>query len=115
MAGTGERGRSAPAGRARGGGTWLGRTGAGYRERLRHLRLRGSVEAYVDGELTGVRRARVAEHLTACRACSGTAEALRLIKRSLRSAPDRAPEPLSAPRLRRYVHRLGRDVPPPTR
>jgi hypothetical protein len=44
----------------------LRQTWAESRERLRHLRLRGCVEAYVDGELTGTHRARVAAHLARC-------------------------------------------------
>ncbi|MBS2963555.1 zf-HC2 domain-containing protein [Actinocrinis puniceicyclus] len=63
----------------------------GCRQRAEHLRLHALVGAYVDGELTGMRRARVAAHLAVCFACSGYAEALRLIKQSLRSSPHRTP------------------------
>ncbi|WP_149824344.1 zf-HC2 domain-containing protein [Streptomyces tailanensis] len=52
------------------------------RERLRHLRLRGAVGAYADGQLTGVRRTRVARHVAHCWTCSGELLVLRLIKAS---------------------------------
>jgi anti-sigma factor RsiW len=57
---------------------------AGCRQQASHLRLRTLVGAYVDGELTGSQRARLAAHLTACWACSGYVETLRMIKQSLR-------------------------------
>lgn len=57
---------------------------AGCRRHAAHLRLRSQVGAYVDGELTGARRARVAAHLAVCRVCAGYAETLRMIKESLR-------------------------------
>ncbi|MBV7697381.1 anti-sigma factor [Streptomyces sp. TRM70350] len=74
-------------------------------EKYRHVRLRGWIEAYVDNQLTGTRRARVAAHLAACWACSGTAETLHLVKHSLRRAPRRTPT-LSELRLRRFASRL---------
>jgi anti-sigma factor RsiW len=84
----------------------LRQTCAECREKIRHLRLRGSLEAYVDGELTGSRRAEVAAHLACCWTCSGYAETLRLIKHSLRTGPRRAPVPLAEVRLRRFADRL---------
>ncbi|UGY94608.1 anti-sigma factor family protein [Streptomyces gobiensis] len=82
------------------------RSWAACREKIRHLRLRGDVAAYVDGELTGVHRARVAAHLGRCWSCSGDAESLRLIKTSLRNGPQRAPASLASVRLRRFASRL---------
>jgi anti-sigma factor RsiW len=76
---------------------------------MRHVRLQGAVEAYVDGELTPARRAQVAAHLACCWACSGYAQTLRLIKASLRHGPDRAPVSLSKTRLRRFADRLTSD------
>ncbi|WAX77479.1 hypothetical protein [Streptomyces sp. KMM 9044] len=76
------------------------------REKLRHVCLRGDVEAYADGQLRGVRRARVAAHVGACWACSGSLELLQLIKASLRRTPQRAPVPLASARVRRFAHRL---------
>jgi anti-sigma factor RsiW len=76
------------------------------RERMRHVRLQGAIDAYVDGELTPARRAQVAAHLACCWACSGYAQTLRLIKASLRRGPDRAPASLSETRLRRFADRL---------
>jgi anti-sigma factor RsiW len=88
-------------GRQRGSQTW-----AECREGLRHLHLRGSVEAFIDGELTGTHRTRVAAHLARCWTCSGHAETLRLIKHSLRTGPRRAPVALAEIRLRRFADRL---------
>jgi anti-sigma factor RsiW len=59
---------------------------AGGRQHAAHLRLRSQVDAYVDGELSGARRTRVAAHLAVCWVCSGYAETLRMIKQSLRRA-----------------------------
>lgn len=80
------------------------------RELTRHLRLRGAVEAYADGELTGAHRLGVAAHVACCWACSGSLETVRLIKASLRDSPRRTPESLASARIRRFVHRLA--VPP---
>jgi hypothetical protein len=84
----------------------LRRAWAECREKLRHLRLHGSVEAFVDGQLTGARRARMAAHLACCWACSGYAQTLRLIKASLRRGPNRAPVSLPAIRVHRFADRL---------
>lgn len=67
------------------------------------MRLQRQIGAYLDGELSAVRRARVAAHLAVCWACSGYAEALRLIKQSLRTSPRRAPSSLAEARLRRLA------------
>jgi anti-sigma factor RsiW len=76
------------------------------RERLRHLRFCGAVEAFADGELTGRRQVRVAAHIACCRACSGSLQTLRLIKASLRRSPRRTPESLASVRVRRFARRL---------
>lgn len=76
------------------------------REKIRHLRLRGDLEAYADGELTGVHRMRVAAHIACCWACSGSLQMLQLIKASLRGSPRRTPASLASVRMRRFAHRL---------
>ncbi|MEV0961798.1 MULTISPECIES: zf-HC2 domain-containing protein [unclassified Streptomyces] len=81
------------------------------REKLRHLRLRGDVEAYADGELTGARRAEVAAHVARCWACSGSLQLLHLIKASLRRTPRRTPVSLPSVRLRRYAQRIAHPGP----
>lgn len=85
------------------------------REQLRHLRLRGSVDAYVDGELNVARRAELATHLLHCWTCSGHAETLRLVKHSLGQGRLRAPASLSEVRLRRFAAHLTASEPGPTR
>lgn len=82
------------------------------REALRHLRVRGFVEPYVDGELTDTRRARFVAHLARCWSCSGQVEMLQLIKHSLQTGPQRGPVPLAEIRLRRFADRLA--TTPPT-
>lgn len=91
----------------------LSRAARECRDRLEHTRLHNRVGAYVDGELTGRQRLRMAAHLAACFACSGTAETLRLIKHSLRTRPQRAPVDLAEARLRRDADRLMRTDPTP--
>ncbi|WP_374194641.1 anti-sigma factor [Streptomyces sp. ISL-63] len=76
------------------------------RETIRHLRLRGQVEAYADGELAGNRRVRVAAHIDRCWACSGTLHLLQLIKASLRDSPRRTPPSLASARMRRFANGL---------
>ena len=78
----------------------------GCRQHIRHLRLRGLVGPYVDGELTGSARLAVAAHLAVCWACSGYAETLRLVKHSLSRGPGRAPAELAERRLRGFAERL---------
>jgi anti-sigma factor RsiW len=68
-----------------------------------HMQSRAQVGAYLDGELTGARRARVAAHLAACWACSGYAQALRLVTQSLRTRAHRTPPDLAGARLRRFA------------
>ncbi|MEU3199384.1 zf-HC2 domain-containing protein [Streptomyces sp. NPDC006996] len=74
------------------------------------MRLRGDVEAYADGQLTGAHRMRVAAHIACCWACSGTLQLLRLIKASLRHNPQRTPPSLASARVRRFAHQL--TIPP---
>lgn len=76
------------------------------REKTRHLRLRGDVEAYADGELSDVHRIRMAAHIAGCWACSGSLQLLQLIKTSLQDSPRRTPASLASARMRRYAHRL---------
>ncbi|MFP3986564.1 zf-HC2 domain-containing protein [Streptomyces sp. E11-3] len=83
-------------------------------ERVRHLRLRGDLEAYADGELTGARRTRMAAHLDRCWVCSGRLQTLRLVKASIRGHPHRAPASLSRARVDRYARQLA-DTRPPRR
>jgi anti-sigma factor RsiW len=73
---------------------------------LAHRRMRRSVEAYLDGELTPAARAAVADHLSVCWECSIAAETLRLIKRALSHRRDRTPASVAARRLRRFAEDL---------
>ncbi|MFE1734488.1 MULTISPECIES: zf-HC2 domain-containing protein [unclassified Streptomyces] len=75
-------------------------------ETIRHLRLRGQVEAYADGELAGGRRVRMAAHIDRCWACSGTLQLLQLIKASLRNSSRRTPPSLASARMRRLAKEL---------
>lgn len=72
----------------------------------RHWLLGRLIGPYVDGELPPRERQAVAAHLRECWRCSGDADAARLIKRSLREAPQRAPASLAEARLRHYAGRL---------
>jgi anti-sigma factor RsiW len=81
------------------------------RNRLEHLRLHDQIDAYVDGELTGHRRLRMAAHLAICFACSSGTETLRLVKHSLANSPQRAPAQLAQARLRRFTEHLLRSGP----
>ncbi|WP_103532730.1 zf-HC2 domain-containing protein [Streptomyces sp. SM11] len=83
-----------------------GRVWAECRERIRHVRLRGEVEAYADGELTGAHRMQVAAHVACCWACSGSLQLLRLIRASLRHSPQRTPPSLASARVRRFAQDL---------
>ncbi|MER7895056.1 zf-HC2 domain-containing protein [Streptomyces sp. NPDC096046] len=91
-----------------------GRWCAECREKVRHVRWRGDVEAYADGQLTGAHRMRVAAHIDRCWACSGTLQLLRLIKASLRGHPRRTPPSLASARVRRFAQHLT-TAPPPDR
>ncbi|MEU9069843.1 hypothetical protein AB0E06_23960 [Streptomyces sp. NPDC048109] len=70
------------------------------------MRLRGEVEGYADGQLTGAHRMRVAAHIACCWACSGSLQLLRLIKASLRHSPQRTPPSLASARVRRFAQEL---------
>jgi anti-sigma factor RsiW len=74
--------------------------------RLRHRRLRRSVDALVDGELDVAWAAVVEQHVRTCWECSAAADAARLIKRSLRRRAEREPTSLATARLLRYSDRL---------
>jgi hypothetical protein len=79
---------------------------------VRHLRLRGAVGAYADGQLTGARHTRVAVHVACCWTCSGELLALRLIKASVHGHPHRAPISLAEVRIRRFADHVARTAPP---
>jgi predicted anti-sigma-YlaC factor YlaD len=69
-----------------------------------HRRMRRAVDAYIDGELGSPQRfVEVQAHLDECWGCSGYAETVRLLKRSLRRLADRQPTDLAAARLRRWA------------
>jgi anti-sigma factor RsiW len=70
------------------------------------MRMRRDIDAYLDGELPPARAALVEVHLDECWGCSGYAETLRLMKRSLRRLRDRRPTPLTVARLRRWAEGL---------
>jgi anti-sigma factor RsiW len=71
-----------------------------------HRRMRRAVGAYLDGELSPPEAAVVAAHLDECWGCSGDAEMLRLIKRSLQRLAARRPTDLVLVRLRRWADGL---------
>ncbi|MGH9110918.1 MAG: zf-HC2 domain-containing protein [Acidimicrobiales bacterium] len=73
-----------------------------------HRRVRRAVDAYVDGELARGQAAAVAAHLDNCWGCSGDADTLRLMKRSLQRLAARRPSDLARARLRRWAERLAR-------
>jgi anti-sigma factor RsiW len=77
---------------------------AGSRETmgpLAHHRMKRAVAAYLDGELDAADAVAVAMHLRECWRCSGEAEALRMIKRSLRRRS--GDDVLAVLRLRRFA------------
>jgi predicted anti-sigma-YlaC factor YlaD len=72
-----------------------------------HRRMRRAVEVYIDGELRiPAQIAAVQAHLDECWGCSGYAETLRLLKRSLRRLAQRQPSDLAAARLRQWATEL---------
>jgi anti-sigma factor RsiW len=74
---------------------------------LRHRRIRQAVSAYVDGELDPVTATAVSAHLRRCWACSGEAELIRMIKRSLHSFASRRRDELAVMRLQRRLRGPG--------
>ena len=68
-----------------------------------HGRMRRAVDAYLDGELPPARAVVVEVHLDECWGCSGYADAVRLMKRSLRRLAQRRPSDLAVARLRRWA------------
>jgi anti-sigma factor RsiW len=75
---------------------------------IAHRRLRRSIVAYVDGELSDPGLvARIEEHLRECWMCSCDAETWRLLRRSLAHVAARQPVDLGAARLRRWAREGG--------
>jgi predicted anti-sigma-YlaC factor YlaD len=68
-----------------------------------HGRMRRAVDTYVDGELPSSRAALVEAHLDECWGCSGYADTVGLMKRSLRRLAQRWPSDLAVARLRRWA------------
>ena len=68
-----------------------------------HGRMRRAVDAYLDGELPPARAVVVEVHLDECWGCSGYADAVRLMKRSLRRLAQCRPSELAVARLRRWA------------
>jgi anti-sigma factor RsiW len=68
-----------------------------------HGRMRRAIDAYVDGELPPARAVTVEGHLDECWACSGYADTVQLMKRSLRRLAQRRPSHLAVARLRRWA------------
>jgi anti-sigma factor RsiW len=60
-----------------------------------HGRMRRAVDAYIDDELPPARAGAVAGHLDECWGCSGYADTVRLMKRSLRRLAHRRPNDLT--------------------
>lgn len=50
---------------------------------LEHMRYRKLLDAHVDGELTGPRAAKVANHVSHCEMCRGAALITMVVKRRL--------------------------------
>jgi anti-sigma factor RsiW len=71
-----------------------------------HNRMRRATDAYFDGELPPEAAAAVEAHLDECWGCSGYAETVQLMKRSLRRLRDRRPTELRVVRLRRWAEGL---------
>ncbi len=71
-----------------------------------HRHLRRAVVAYVDGELTRGQAAAVEAHLRDCWGCSGDADTVRLMKRSLQRPAARRPSDRALARLRRWAEGL---------
>jgi anti-sigma factor RsiW len=71
---------------------------------LAHRRMRRAVSAYLDGELDGAAAEAVSAHLRECWACSGDAELMRMVKKSLRDLASRHRDALTVMRLRRGTH-----------
>ena len=65
-----------------------------------------AVDAYVDGELPRGQAVAVEAHLDECWGCSGDADTLRLMKRSLQRLAARCPSDLARARLRRWAEGL---------
>ena len=68
-----------------------------------HGRMRRAVDAYLDGELPPARAVAVEGHLDECWGCSGYADTVRLLKRSLQRLARRRPSDLAVARLRRWA------------
>ncbi|MGH9229928.1 MAG: zf-HC2 domain-containing protein [Acidimicrobiales bacterium] len=68
-----------------------------------HGRMRRAVDAYLDGELPPARAVVVHVHLDECWGCSGYADTVRLMQRSLRRLGQRRPSDLAVARLRRWA------------
>jgi predicted anti-sigma-YlaC factor YlaD len=71
--------------------------------RTAHGRMRRAIDAYLDGELAPARAMAVEGHLDECWGCSGYADTVRLMKRSLRRLAQRRPSDLAVARLRRWA------------
>ncbi len=72
-----------------------------------HRRLKRALSAHLDGELDAAASAVVAAHLRECWECSGDAELLRMVKRSLRNLRERQADRLATVRLYRFAARFG--------
>jgi anti-sigma factor RsiW len=68
-----------------------------------HRGLHRAVDAYLDGELSPARALAIEVHLDECWGCSGYADTVRLMKRSLRRLAQRRPSDLAIARLRRWA------------
>ena len=68
-----------------------------------HGRMRRAVDAYLDGELPPARAVAIEGHLDECWGCSGYADTVRLVKRSLQRLARRRPSDLAVARLRRWA------------
>jgi anti-sigma factor RsiW len=76
------------------------------RDRIECMRVKPLLQAWLDGELDDAQRARVAEHVEACRRCGLAASTYRSLKARLRGLGQPADRDAVA-RLEAFVDHLG--------
>ena len=78
------------------------------RDRIECMRVRPLLQSFLDGELDGVRRRRVAAHLEACRRCGLEASTYESLKRRLGGFGQPA-DPNAVARLTEFVDHLAEE------
>ena len=82
------------------------------RDRIECMRVRPLLQSFLDGELDGPQRQRVATHLDACRRCGLAASTYESLKRRLREF-DQPADADAVARLTDFVDRLADDADDP--